>query len=338
MELNGQQIFPEYVNGKKGMIMLSKAPVVGDTLTVSYYYSNLVLPGRYYIEIVAPQQFVIDPFYQVRDEEVITRTTGTEITASLAHGNLYGNFDVLYTQKAPNSNKIYLQKTIPSAPTDDYTITTGGVITFLNALPVDTTLYANYRYGGTTMGPFTIPEPFHYDNTNLPGVILAFSNQLDVGTKQVVIVYPDREPAAMVRSGHYRMSFEIDVFAKDPIQLPDLTDHIINEIWANRRLQLMNEGLTIEEMDPTGESEEVYDNNTGDLYYKNGINLQIMTEWKTFEPFLTDILDFDTKLYQYVVTKEYIVTNQDKVLELKLLPWTVPFEVKYPKIGYPRFF
>jgi hypothetical protein len=82
------------------------------------------------------------------------------------------------------SNKIYLEKNI------DYTITTAGVITFLNPLPVGTTLYANYRWGGATMGPFDIPEPFHYNNTALPGVILAFSNQLDIGTRVVVLVYP----------------------------------------------------------------------------------------------------------------------------------------------------
>lgn len=337
---NGLPVFPEYVNGNKGMIILPTAPVVGDTLTIDYYYNNLTPPGRYYIEVVANRQFVIDPLYQVRDEEVITSTTGLETTVSLAHGGLYGDFDVLYTMKYKTSNKIYLQKSTTVTPTidDDYTITPAGVITFLRPLPVDTTLFANYRWTpGTTMGPYDIPEDFHYNNTVLPGVVLAFSNQLDAGTKMVLIVYPQREPAAMVYSGHYRMSFDIEVFAKDPIQLPDLTDHIINEIWSNRRLKLMEEGLTIEEMDPTGESEEPFDNNTGDLYYKNSISLQMMTEWKKFVPFNTEIMDFDTKLYQYMNLKDYIVTNQDKVLELRLQPGAVPFEVVYPKTGYARY-
>ena len=325
-----QIVFAEYVNGQKGMIVLPQAPVIGDTLKVSYYYNNLTPPGRYYLEIVAPRQYVIDPLYQVTAEEVITETTGHEITASLLHGGLIGDFDILYTLKTRSSNKIYLEK----GP--DYTITTAGVITFVQPLPVGTSLFANYRWAGATMGPFTIPEPFHYDNTVLPGVILAFSNQLDVGTKMVVIVYPKREPAASVRSGHYRMSFEIEVFAKDPIQLPDLTDHIINYIWANRRQQLISEGLTIEEFDPTGESEEAFDTNTGDLYYKNSLNMQIMTEWKKYDAFNTDILDFDTKLYQYINQKAYVVTLQNKVLELKLQPYTVPFEVKYPKVGFAR--
>ena len=337
---NGLPCFPEYVNGSKGMIILPMAPVVGDTLTIDYYYSSLTPPGRYYIEVISGRRFVIDPLYQVRDEEVITRTTGLETTVSLAHGGLFGEFEVLYTMMRKSSNKLYLKKSTTPTPTldDDYTITTAGVITFLRPLPKDTSLFANYRWSpGTTMGPFDIPEDFHYNNTALPGVVLAFSNQLDEGTKMVVIVYPQREPAASVYSGHYRMSFDIEVFAKDPIQLPDLTDHIINEIWSNRRLKLMEEGLTIEEMDPTGESEEPFDNNTGDLYYKNSISLQMMTEWKKFVPFNTEIMDFDTKLYQYMNLKDYIVTNQDKVLELRLQPGAVPFEVVYPKTGYARY-
>ena len=99
----------------------------------------------------------------------------------------------------------------------------------------------------------------------------------------------------------------------------------------------MDEGLTIEEFDSTGESEEVYDENTGDLYYKNSLSLQMMTEWKKFVPFLTEIIDFDTKIYKYITTKEYIITNQGKILELKIRPNSESFEVSYPYVGYPKY-
>jgi hypothetical protein len=153
----------------------------------------------------------------------------------------------------------------------------------------------------------------------------------------VVIVYDQREPAATVYSGHYQMNFDIDVYARDPIQLADMTDQVIQYLWSKRRLNLMDEGLTIEELDPTGESEESYDENTGDLYYKNSVSMQMMTEWKEFRPFLTEIMDFDTKLYAYLNLKDYIVTNQNDILELRLKPYSVPFEVTYPKIGYARY-
>lgn len=329
--LNGQQVLPEFVSGSDGVFALPQAPALGSTLTVSYFYGNITSPGRYYIEIVSPSQFVIDPFYIVKNEKVIERTTGTELNVSLSHGNLYGDLDTLYTKKTDLSTKLYLEKGV------DYNIDTTGLITFLTALEKDTTLFANYRWVGDTMGPFNIPSEFHYVNSALPGIILAFSNQITVGDKAVVIVYPDREPVASMNSGHYKMSFDIEVVARDPKQLANLTDHLIEDIWGNRRLLLIDEGLTIEEMDATGEVEEPYDENTGDLYYKNGISLQIMTEWKKFIPFLTEILDFDTKLYQYISQKAYLVTNQGKTLELRLKPNGQAFEVSYPKIGYPRY-
>jgi hypothetical protein len=329
--LNGQPVLPEFVDGEEGIFSLPLAPVLGSQLQVSYHYSNLTPPGRYYVEIVSPTEFVIDPFLVVKDEKVIERTTGMEITAQVVHSNLYGGFDILYTKAEGASNKFYLERGT------DYTITESGLITFLLPLEVNTTLYATYRWVGETLGPFTIPSEFHYINNALPGIILSFSNQITVGDKAVVIVYPKREPAANMNSGHYKMVFDIEVVARDPQQLANMTDHLIEDIWGNRRLLLMDEGLTIEEMDPTGESEEPYDDNTGDLYYKNGISIQMMTEWKKFIPFLTEIVDFDTKIYSYISAKDYVVTNQGRILELRLKPNSVPFEVSYPRIGYPRY-
>lgn len=328
--VNGTQVLAEFVDGLHGMFVLPLAPPTGSTVLVNYYYSNLTPPGRYYFEITAANTYTITPFYVIKREEVIVNTTGAEITASLDHSPLYGDFDTLYTWKYPYGEKFYLIKGT------DYTITLGGVITFLQSLPAHTTLYADYRWVGTVMGPYTIPKEFHYDNTVLPGVTLAFGNQFDVGSKMVVVVYPQREVSATMMSGHFKMSFDIEVFMRDPIQLPDLTDHVIQWIWAERRQKLIGEGITIEEMDPTGETEEVYDTNTGDLYYKNGINLQIMTEWKKFTPALYEILDFDTKLYSYITLKDYILTNQNQMLELKIVPASKPFEVHYPQLGFAR--
>jgi hypothetical protein len=331
LTLNGDRILPEYVNGKEGIIALSVAPPLGSDLRITYYYDNLTPPGRYYVEIISPTEFVIDPFLIVRGEKVIPKTTGLETTANLDNGNLYGDFDELYTLKTNFSNKIYLIKG------QDYTIETDGTITFLSPLIQDTTLYANYRYVGDEMGPFTVPEAYHYINNALPGASLAFSNEVTVGDKLVVIVYPQREPAANMKSGHYEMSFDIEVFTRDPIQLADLTDHILEDIWGNRRLLLMDEGITINEFDPTGESEEPYDENTGDLYYKNSLSLQLMTEWKKFIPFLTEILDFDNKVYKYLTIKDYVLTPDGKILELRIKPSNKEFEVAYPRVGYPKY-
>lgn len=334
MELDGERVLPEYVNGRKRIVILPEAPSPGSTLTVSYHKSRMVHPGRYYIEILSPTEFVIDPFLIVRGEMVIENTGSgitPEDTANLKNGNVYGGFETLYTKKGPNSHKLYLEKD------EDYGISQDGLITFHKELPEDTTLYADYRFIGDTLGPFPIPDEFHYDNTSLPGVILSFSNQVKVGDKMVVVVHPDREPSADFKSGHYTMSFDVEVFTRDPMQLAELTDHVIGFLWNERRLKLMSEGITIEELDPTGESEDVYDEATGDLYYKNGISVQVMTEWKKFIPYVTELLDFDTKLYRYTTTKDYVVTNQGRILELRIKPNSNPFELRFSSNGYPRY-
>lgn len=333
IKLNGQITFAEYLNGTKGMFMLPMPPVVGDTLTISYYYNMMSPPGRYYLEIVSDTQFIIDPLYIIKGEQVIVRTLGTETNAQLVHGDLYGNFDKLYTKKYSNSEALVLVRGT------DYTVTVGGYITFLQPLLVGTTLYADYRWAGDRMGPFDLPKHFHYINTALPGVILSFSNQFTVGDKMVVLIYPQREPAAQVFSGHYNMTFEIDVFTRDPQTLADLTDHLINDVWNNRRLKLMDEGLTITEMEPGGESEDVYDTNTNDLYYKNSVTLQIMSEWKKFVPYLYALEDYSYDLHTVTSQeKEYTITNQNQMYERRLIPFSKPFEVKYPTQAYPRYF
>jgi len=330
--IDGERAFPVDLDGKNGKVYLASSPTVGQTVTISYSYKNIADPGRYYIELISKNQYVIDPLYFVEKEVVIETTTGTETTANLSHGNLIPNLEALYTKKNFNSLSIEL------VPGSDYTIdATTGEVTFLNPLKSGTTLYANYRWVGNTLGPFDIPDDFHYDNSSISGVILSFGNKKIVNDKLVVIVYPDREQSAKVYSGHWDMNFNIDVFTRDTIELPDLTDYIVDDMWSRKRLRLVSEGLTIEEMEPGGESEEVYDQNTGDLYYKNSVSLRMMTEWKKFVPYLTEIMDFDTRLYQYMQHNKYLKLN-GKDFNIDVYPYSKELSVKYPEAGYPKYF
>jgi hypothetical protein len=331
--VDGNKTFPEFIDGKKGIVILEQAPPVGSTVLISYEYSNITMPGRYYVEIVSATQFVIDPIYVIKAEELITRTTGTESSAQTVYGNLLANFDILYTMKNEYSNKIYLVRDT------DYTIDINGAITFLNPLPVGVTLYANYRWIGDELGPFDLPEgEFEYNNTALKGVILGFSSERIVGDKNVVIVYPQREQAAKVYSGHWIMSFDIVVLSRDTVQLPELTDWVINDIWSRKRNKLIAEGLTIESLDPTGESEDSYDDNTGDQYYRSSVSLTLMSEWKKFEPYLTEIMDYELDIYPFVKNIDYVITKQGKILEMNIVPNSKPFEVKYPENGFVRYY
>ena len=330
--VDGQRVFPTTVDAINGKVYLPNAPSYGQEVKISYHYKNIVDPGRYYIQLVTTEQYVIDPLYVVKREKVLESTTGLEMTANLAHGNLIPGLETLFTKKFERSYDLELVKDV------DYSIDyASGAITFLSPLPKNTSLYATYRWAGPTMGPYAIPKDYEYDNTSLPGVVLAFGNQKVLSDKLVVIVYPQREQAARVYSGHWNMSFDINIFTRDPMELSDLTDYIIDDMWSRKRLHLIAEGLTIEEMNPGGESEEVYDSNTGDLYYKNSINLNMMTEWKRFVPYLTEIVDFDTKLYSFVKSSQDILLSDGRTFEVQVLPYQKEFEVKYPKAGYPKY-
>lgn len=333
--VDGVKTFPEFIDGKKGVVIMPTAPGTGSTVLISYWKKSIVPAGRYYLELISKTQFVIDPIYVVKKEEIITKTTGTETSASLDNGGLLSGFDVLYTKQKSSSSNIYLVKGT------DYTLDdTTGVITFLTPLPVNTTLYANYRWVGSRLGPFDMPDnEFQYNNTALSGVVLAFGSERIVGDKNVVIVYPKRETSAKVYSGHWNMTFQIDVMCRDTVQLPELTDYIVDDMWSRKRVALTMDGITMESCEPTGEFEEIYDENTGDQYYKNTVNITLISEWKKYIPYLTEIMDYDYELNHIPPERyNYTVTEDGRVLESRLVPYTEPFVVKYPEAGQVRVF
>ena len=43
-------------------------------------------------------------------------------------------------------------------------------------------------------------------------------------------------------------------------------------------------------------------------------------------------------LYPFVKTVDYVVNNQGKILEMSVVPNSKPFEVKYPEVGYVRYY
>lgn len=331
LKLDGEKVLPEFVDGVNKKILAPIAPPVGSTLTVSYYYKNLTPPGRYYIEIVSDTQFDISPMYVVRKEKVIAHSTGLEMSASLQNTPVVLKFVRLYTQKQVKSEE---KELIPNV---EYTIDENGDITFLVPLTADTTLFADYRWIGDIIGPFDLPGDFHYVNDALPGVILAFGNELEIHDKQVLLVNENRQSSAQVYSGHWNMTFEIEVFARDPIQLTDLTDQIVDDIWTRKRDRLNTEGLVLESLEPTGEYEDVYIEGTNDQYYKNSVSMAIMTEWKRFRPFLYHIWDINISTQELIQDKEYVINNKGKLLELKLAPFTKEYDLVYPKAWFPRY-
>lgn len=336
--LNGERVYAEDIYPEEGKIRLFGAPAVGAVVEVGYYYKNITPPGRYYLEIVqegTELKYVVNPLYGVKGEVAIENARGTELGCNLENTNIMVEQVSLYMRKPGTDYEVKLIKG------QEFLIDSTGLVTFIGGFSMEpkTNLVANYRWVGEEIGPKSIPKGKRYDNETLSGVSLCFTDRVNLGDKAVLQVYPKREIAASVYGGHFKVNLDLDIFTMDTVQLPGLVDYVVNDLWNLKRIPLMDEGITIEEIDPTGESEEVYDENTGDLYFKSSINIALMTEWKRFVPTLFDIADYDISFQTLTLRSNSFVQvfqGRDVNMEAKLYPKKEPFEVSIVKPGFPR--
>jgi len=331
VRVNGEKVLAAGLNADTGAVVLQSPAPIGATITVSYFYKNIDLPGFYFLEMATDTEFNITPLHTVKDEVVIETTTGSELSASLDNSNVAASVFILYTKYSEFSEKLILE------PGVDYTVEATGVITFLAALKAGTTLYGTYRYQGANRGPFVIEHERQGISNAITGVTMAFGSRAIAGDKQVIIVTDERETVASVYGGHYDMSFDVQAYARDPQTAQELTDHVIEDIWANKKEALKFEGLTIEELDASGESEEVYDDGTGAVYFQHSISLEIMTEWKKFKPHLLHLENFNISLHRLPdLISSQLINN--RIVDTEISVSGKELEIIYPKVGYPVYF
>ena len=311
-KINGSRVQVEAVNGERKQILLPFAPAAGSTATVSYWAKSLVDPGIYIIDFIEDNQFVVGPIYVIDDEIAINRTTGLETSVTLAYSNIY-----------PTSEEIVLGGNFSGvdsyilARDTDYSIdNTTGVITFLHPVPVDYMMKISYRWQPTDYmnGPYTF-EYYQEVHNAIPGVVICMGRRAKKGDQQAIIVTDKRESQAMIYGGHWDMSLSMGVVSKDPIQMEEMVDQIVNHLWGVRKNVMEFEGFTLNRVEPTGESEESFIESTGDLYYESTIDIAVMTEWQRFIP--------------YLFTIKHINTNLILVADIREV-------IKYPEIGYER--
>ena len=343
------------VNGAAGTVVLTNAVPAATTVTMAYcapadpavaestllltYYSvSMDQPGFYFLQMDTDTTYNITPLHLVEDEKVISLTTGLETSATLLHNPV--NTDspyYLYTKKYQASNKVLLE------PGTDYVLHSSGVIDFLTPLKAETTLYASYRWQGQNRGPFTLGTPAEInsgenlsDNSSIKGVTMAFGTRAVAGDKQVIYLGNKRTDTARVMGGHYNMQFEILVYTRDPQSLSEVVDHLVSDLWGNRRQGLIGEGYSITDMDPTGEAEESYDDAAGIMYFQHSISLSMITEWKKFEPFMATVKKINLTLHRYPEPESLEFSPLGMPEVYTLIPFGNGFEVVYPKGGYPK--
>jgi hypothetical protein len=195
-------------------------------------------------------------------------------------------------------------------------------------------LYCDYRYELGTTGPYTF-NPYQEVNNALTGVIISIGRRASKGDKQVILVSDTREPMAVIYGGHWDMSLSLGVISKDSIQLGEMVDFLISDFWGNKKNVLEFEGITMTSMQPSGETEDVYDSATSLMYFESSVDINIMTEWQKFVPYLWKIKDFEMDFRKMPKTSDFYVTKGLGLEDQKAVSEEMAV-VKYPILGYER--
>jgi len=327
--INGVRVLPRGVDPVTGEVELTSITNPSDKVEVSYFYKDVDRPGFYFLEMIEQDSFIITPMYSEDGEVVVEKTTGSEVTVQLKETPVLIDYVLsLYTRTTPQSPLLFLDRDV------DYTITEDGVVTFLQPVKAGTTLYASYRWQGDTLGPFSIPTEYSYNDKAIKGVVLAFGSRRLKGDKMCVVLTSRREKAAHVKGGHYNMTLGWKVFSRDPLTTSEIADHLSSDIWVNRRELLKNEGITIEECIPSNESESIYDDATQAMYFESNLSIEVMTEWKKFIPYVIKLKKYTYDVEAVEKIKKGIV-QEVRLFDAQSAP---EFEVHYPITTYPYLF
>lgn len=285
--VNGQTVLPEFIDGPSGIVMLHDCPPAAATVLVTYFYRVLSDPGLYVIDFTEDNQFIVGPILIIDNKVIIEKITGSEVTADLGHTLIYPLSEDLYLE---SQNEAVQNNPIKLIRDTDYTIDNAtGIVTFLRILDAGFKLVADYRYQpGYALGPYTF-HPYEEIHAAVPGVVICIGRRAKKGDRQIVMVTEFREPQAKIYGGHWTMSLDLSVIAKDPMQMEEMADQLVNYLWGERKNELEFEGITLSRVEPSGESEESFIDTTGDMYYTTSVSVEVMTEWQEFVPYFFKI-------------------------------------------------
>lgn len=255
-------------------------------------------PGIYILEVTEVSEeldegkVVLDVIHSIFDEEVITFETGLETEATLDSEPIAGS---LRLHMDATNNFSYLEEGV------DYEVD-GQVITFLSPFLPNTVILADYKILVDSKGPFTFSS-FSSDNEIIPGVVLAFGNQLSVGDKSAIMIMNARGPAFKEYGGHFTIDMDVDAIAvRDSEQSEQINDFAVMSLLKKKSI-LEGEGLTMANGPSIGgESEEVYDEEGDEYYFTNSFSVSFQTDWAYYEPLpLTVSQVVPTSVYEVVL-------------------------------------
>jgi len=312
--VNNNRVIPYTVDGANKIVTLSTVPPINSKVEVSYWVKNLASPGVYQIEIVDGNPgvcdpkttkfaFMVDPLLE-KNEILIEKATGHETSERL-------NYYPIYSK----SLRLKENGSIMTPEVDYIVDEASGIITFLNRPLCNSKIEAFYRVKGISSGPYAIPNLNYAHNTAIPGIVIAFGRGLNIGDKQFVVVHSERELSALEYSGKWDMNFSLDVYAKDSVKVEEIIDLTTSWLHVYRKSQLDSEGIALVDVSFGGESEQVFDDTTGDLYYMGSVDYVFLTEWIMHQPLLLTVEGY-TEVSNLITTAEPYIVQKNKYFEL----------------------
>ena len=227
-------------------------------------YEYRGVPGEYLV-------FYVDPLLDVVDENPTFIDPLTyEVSAGRFHPGSFQAFEM------PGNIRLYNGVHYSADPTT-------GRITLVEPMSSGTHLSVDYRYPGTTVGPFPVEENGS-NNQAIPGVVLAFGRKAEEGDIMAVITTTHREEQALEYGGRWEMSLEFDVMARDVNAQGEITDRTLMFLHNELRERLSASGVEITSVSMGGEGEEMYDETGDDYFYTASISVSLMTDWFAYKP------------------------------------------------------
>ena len=293
--VNNERIIPLVVDGKNKVILLPNIPHANSKVEVSYWVKNLAPAGIYQIEITKEDrdrhifEFKVDSLLE-KYELLTESATGQEQSFILKDTPVFKGSLLLRENGA-----IMVEGTDYAFDPDS------GIITFMTTRVVNgeattvlknSKIEASYRVLGPSSGPFEIPAFDRMSNSAIPGVVIAFGRGVGLGDKHFVIVNSERVHTASEYGGKWEMTISLDVYARDTVKVEEIIDLTTSYLNTFRKSDLDGEGIALVNTNFSGESEEVFDEGTGDLYYKGSVDYNFLTEWIMHQPILQTVEGF----------------------------------------------
>jgi len=237
------------------------------------------LPGVYFMEILqAPTSpgengyFAVDPMLTSSNEAVLLFQSGVEREAQLQQK------PILNTLRLWEDNRHLLVE-----GTDYNVDLSNGSIEVLRHFSQNSRLTADYRYAIPSIGPVAF-QWNAADFRTLPGIVLAFGKRAEAGDKVAVVVYQDRVDTAQAFGGKFEANFDLQVIARDTIQMEELADLTIMYLWGEKKSVLEYEGIEILDVSMGGEAEEIADEIGDNFFFQASMSVQMRADWELHVP------------------------------------------------------